>query len=279
MIYRKRGYLKILIIAVVCVAFLAAAITAMADYGRGNDKNSKYNSHDKYGYNKKYDGHRKHHNYHSPADRVSVAGSGMAAMAPGDDVVLLSEMIKTSKMADLIIQFSAECTIMAQQFYMSSTKWNDFNDMGAMIKVWVEVDGVPVPVASDEVADEGNGVEVGQVVFANQVHNYSKFLEVADKEYTIKIPNMTNPKLTIEGLPLEINESVIDMTTRANAFNWIALDVGYGKHTVEVKADLTTFGDSQSFDTNAVWGIVGKRTLVIEPVHLLPNEGVDPYAP
>jgi hypothetical protein len=69
------------------------------------------------------------------------------------------------------------------------------------------------------------------------------------------------------------------MTSRANAFNWIALDVGRGTHKVEVKAELTMFGDYLVFDTDAVWGIVGKRTLVVEPVYLLPNDDVSPYAP
>jgi hypothetical protein len=147
-----------------------------------------------------------------------------------------------------------------------------------MIKVWVEVDGVPVPVASDEEADIDKGIEIGQVVFANQVHNYSKFLEVTDKEFNI--PRVPNSRITVD-LDLEIDESILDMTTRANAFNWIALDVGHGPHTVEIMADLTMFPDIYElcFDVEAVWGIVGKRTLVIEPVHLLPNENVDPYAP
>lgn len=61
--------------------------------------------------------------------------------------------------------------------------------------------------------------------------------------------------------------------------DWIALDVGHGEHIIEVKADLTMFGDMLSFDTDAVWGIVGKRTLVVEPVHLLSDQDVSPGTP
>ena len=66
-----------------------------------------------------------------------------------------------------------------------------------------------------------------------------------------------------------------DLTASANAFNWIALNPGNGIPTIEVKANLIKFEDVDFFDT--AYGIVGKRTLVIEPVKLSADEDVDIY--
>ncbi|MGH9998962.1 MAG: hypothetical protein ACRD90_03760, partial [Nitrosopumilaceae archaeon] len=53
-------------------------------------------------------------------------------------------------------------------------------------------------------------------------------------------------------------------TKSTHGFNWVALNVGSGVHTVEVKAMLTSavIGDG---DASVM---VGKRTLIVEPVKL-----------
>jgi hypothetical protein len=53
-------------------------------------------------------------------------------------------------------------------------------------------------------------------------------------------------------------------TRTANAFNWIALNVGSGIHDIQVLAQLET----QTQGTGEAMAGVGKRTLVVEPVKL-----------
>jgi hypothetical protein len=58
------------------------------------------------------------------------------------------------------------------------------------------------------------------------------------------------------------NESIKDVenTTQANAFNWVAMNVGNGIHTIVVKAHFT---DTNGADTFA-HGVVSKRTLTVD---------------
>lgn len=177
-----------------------------------------------------------------PANKTSAAGSGVEMLPPdfadGDQgTTILTTSLKASKPTDLLLTVSLECSLWTE---VSSTTIQD-HVMGlgpvaraeAQVVVWVELDGVPVKVASDD--------PDGRIVFCERVHEQ----EISD-----------------------MNNSTGDWTLRqyqktrsANAFTWASLDVGSGVHTLTVKAEIESFNTEGSYAE----GAVGKRTLIVEP--------------
>lgn len=181
------------------------------------------------------------------ANKAAVTGSTLEILGdeqtgvPGTDPdpavveedLMLSTTIKTSKPQDLLFHLSLECALWTQL----TTVGNDVANAQAQVKVWVEFDGEPVQVSSDDVED------AGQVVFCDRIHEQE-----------------------VSGIDDEQNLTLRQYlaTRTANAFNWVVIDAGSGTHTVEVWASLTTDVENRA---TAQAGI-GKRTLVIEPIQL-----------
>lgn len=170
---------------------------------------------------------------HEPADKVSASGSDVLVTNPGEDITLVSERMRTSTTADLVLQFTAECSIATDL----TTVGNDSASAEGKVLVWVEIDGVPVPVA---------GADDGRVTLCNQA-NRRDTTNFDDEDATIHTHLLT---------------------AQANGFNWLALNVGNGIHTVEVKATLTETATNNATADAAV----GKRTLVVEPTHAANDE-------
>jgi hypothetical protein len=167
----------------------------------------------------------------NPADKIGVSASTVEVMqtplfagSSSETVTLLSATAKTSAPTDLSLSLHTECAL-----------WTDVQVAGggsstskAAVKVWIELDGSPVPVsvlAGDD----------GKVVFCNR--------EL--------------------GLDL-LGGSVIDLfekTRSANAFQWMALNVGPGDHSIVVKARL----EANVIGTGIAQAGVGRRTLIVEP--------------
>ncbi len=178
----------------------------------------------------------------TPADKVSASGSTAEVAAPGEEVTLLSEKVRSSNTADLILGVTSECVITTAL----TTVGNDAAEAEGTVDIWVEIDGTPVPVSSDDEDD------VGKVTFCNKFER---------RETT----NFDDEDATIDTL---------DRVGTSNAFNWLALNVGSGIHTIEVKADLTTDATSNA----SALAAVGKRTLIVEPTHAAKREEVTPLA-
>jgi hypothetical protein len=176
-----------------------------------------------------------------PADKVAAAGSKVQEAGPGEDITLLSKEIRSSSPADLILQVTAECSIVTNV----STVGNDDQSAMGNVNVWVEVDGERVPISSTD-----NGADAGEVTFCNRA-------------YRRQTLNFQNTDATI---------NTFESTKDANAFNWMKLNVGSGTHTVEVKATLTETVSSAKAEAEAV---VGNRTLIVEPTHLPPDATTD----
>lgn len=144
--------------------------------------------------------------------------------------------MRVSPPTDLIIQVTAECAI----FTALTTTGNDTAQAFGEVKVWVELDGTHVPVATAD-------LDEGRVVFCNRRYHRTTTL-FDDEDATI--------------------ESFIDTRT-ANGFNWLALNAGsyddpangFGIIDVAVKATLTegTMGDATAE------AVVGNRTVIVEP--------------
>lgn len=175
---------------------------------------------------------------HEPANKVSAAGSATEVISPQEEVVLLSERVKTSKPTDLILGVTAECAITTEV----TTVGNDDQTAEGTIEVWIEIDGKVVPVSADDT------VKPGEVVFCNRLYQRETSL-FDDEDATIR--------------------TYIETRT-ANGFNWMALNVGSATHLIEVKARLST-----DATTNATaMAAVGKRTLIVEPVKASNHEEV-----
>ena len=175
---------------------------------------------------------------HQPADKVAAAGAAAKVFAPGSAVTLLEEAVKTSSPTDLILGVTAECVITTEL----TTVGNDAESAEGTVRIWVEVDGVPVPVSSDD------AVETGKVTFCNQLEQRTTSM-FDDANATIDTLNRSGA---------------------ANAFQWLRLNMGNGVHTITVKADLVT----SATEGSSAMAAVGKRTLIIEPVKAANDETV-----
>jgi hypothetical protein len=169
---------------------------------------------------------------HAPADKVTANGSTVEVFGPAETVTLLTATLKTSTTADLVLQVTAECSLVTDV----TTVGNDMQSAFGQVKVWVELDGIPVLVSSDDTSDPG------RVVFCNRA--YSRTTSMFDDE--------------------DATIATFFRTRAANAFNWLAMNVGNGIHTITVKAELTEEATSNAVAEAAV----GKRTLIIEPTKL-----------
>jgi len=177
---------------------------------------------------------------HTPANKVSVSGAALEVMTTdvtegsvSDVHTILKGKLRSSGPTDLILQVTAECAL----WTYVTTVGNAESEAIASVKVWVEIDGVPVTVAGDD-----TGEEAGKVVFCNRAYRMET-LQFDDEDATIK---------------------QYLKTRSANAFNWVSLNVGSGVHEITVKAQL----EGSVSGTGMAKAAIGKRTLVVEPTKL-----------
>jgi len=180
---------------------------------------------------------------HEPADKVEAVASNVEVMqtqgGPGSsssEVALLRGTLRTSSPTDLQITVTAETGL----YTAVTTIGTNDSEARAKILLWVEIDGVRVPVTFDS---NGDGIftdpDDGRVVFNNRDFGLSSINLLA--------------VLT-----------AFEKTRSANAFNWVALNVGPGVHSIVVKGRLETIALSAATSAAAV----GKRTMIAEPSKL-----------
>ena len=177
---------------------------------------------------------------HEPADHVAAAASDVVEVGPGAQRVLLSERIRTSAPADLLLQLTAECGVF---FRWNETPPADRDDLRGVVRVWIEIDGVPVPVQTP--GDDGR-------------------VSLCDRFFDRRAVRTGNI------------ESVQSNELQANGFNWIRVNASPGLHEVVVKADLI---ERTREADNDVTAFVGRRTLIVEPVKMPVDQSVDPVTP
>ena len=200
-----------------------------------------------------------------PADKTAVAGSGVEDMNPNTTSEILSQRMKVSSPADLILGVTSECTILSR--LMTNTATKTASTTGSVV-LHITIDGNVVPVETFPTPDDGS------VTFCNRTYSRT----VSDDE------NDPNGRV-------DKQEDYI-RTRTANAFNWVALNVGVdesdggyddlanGNNIVDVRVFATYMGGRQESGcvagTTCSTAYVGKRTLVIEPVHAAVNEQSEP---
>ncbi len=200
---------------------------------------------------------------HQPADKTAIAASDIDQV--DDATPLLTEEIRVSSPADLILAVSAECSILTELITGPSAEGGATDSARAFgsVRLWLTLDGTRVPVSLDDLVtdpeenppDANDTSDIGEVTFCNRAYQRT----VTDGED--------------DGLDEE--HDYIDTRT-ANAFTWMAMNAG-GDHydqnndnllTVQLWADFdsTTLGDAVAD------AYVGSRTLVIEAVHAANDE-------
>lgn len=175
-----------------------------------------------------------------PADKAAADGSTLAVMTTpltagttSVPATLLSATMRTSSPEDLIFNVTLECALQTDLTNVG----NSDSSATAQVKIWVTLDGQPVPVSSDD-----TGPDAGKVVFC-------------DRAYRETITNMQDQQATFQHY----------LATRSsNAFNWLTLNVGPGIHTLTVEGEL----DAAVTGTGTAQAEVGKRTLIVEPTKL-----------
>ena len=185
----------------------------------------------------------------TPANKVAAAGSETEVVGANQSAVVLSETVKINNPTDLIITASAECAILTQ--VTNSANGQTERAFGE-VKFHVTIDGVPVPVAKGD-ADQG------RVVFCNRAQ---------EQQWTDSAaPNNDDGG---DKLRQYLN------TRTANAFSWMALNVGAtgstnNIHKIELIATWTTTATAGAIAEARV----GNRTLVLEPVKAANGETVE----
>lgn len=176
---------------------------------------------------------------HQPADKMAVSGSSLEiitapllAGASTTTAEILRGTVKTSSPTDLILSVNLECALWTD----ITTVGNDESQSVARVKVWVEIDGKPVPVSSDDTA------ETGKVVFCDRAYKRTT-TDFDDEDARI--------------------DSYL-RTRSAHSFDWISMNLGSGVHTISVKGELQTAVTGAGMAQAAI----GKRTLVVEPTKL-----------
>ena len=176
---------------------------------------------------------------HQPADKMAVSGSSLEVItvpllagASTTTAELLKGTIKTSSPTDLVLSVNLECALWTD----ITTVGNDDSESVARVKVWVEIDGKPVPVSSDDTAEKG------KVVFCDRAYRRTT-TDFDDEDARI--------------------DSYL-RTRSAHSFDWISMNLGSGVHTISVKGELIT----SVTGTGMAQAAIGKRTLIVEPTKL-----------
>ena len=197
-----------------------------------------------------------------PANKTAAIGNVVDDLEPNADHVVLTETMRVSSPSDLILNLSAECSILThlvtQQNQQSDTQEGTVN-------MYVTIDGTPVPVAG---SSTGKG-DLGDVVFCNRAYSRT----VTDQE--------SQP----DG---QDKESDYINTRSANAFQWLALNTGVyydesiiknGNNVLQIDVHAVYEDSNEAAETvNAITctgseaagcsrAYVGKRTLIVEPTH------------
>lgn len=191
---------------------------------------------------------------HQPADKV-VATAGVddiEFVEPGASVQLLEETFRTSTTSDLLLHVSSECSIVTE----ITTSGNELSSAQGQLRYYLTIstDGgeerpIGVTQSADHPTEPGTSEDDGNVVFC-------------DRQYERETTLFDDEDATIRTY----------METRAaNAFNWVHLNAGNGIHTVRLYA---TYTENNVNDGEAT-GIVGRRTMIIEPVKMKNDEHVE----
>jgi hypothetical protein len=171
---------------------------------------------------------------------------------------LFSNTIKTANQKDLFISASFEVGLYTQTLVKSKGMVSDTSTADAKVQVRVLLDGTPV--------------EPGAVVYGRRKQTLSATLEGAIAGCLSIDPLTGGIVLDEDCVQPEIIELILE-TMDAASFNFVAVDVPQGVHTIEVQAQVDTATSAQLGSADAK-ALVGKGSMTVESVRLIKNPDV-----
>lgn len=187
-----------------------------------------------------------------PANKVAASGSTLEVIGANESKVVLSETVKINNPTDLILGVTAECAILTE---VTNSANGETERAFGQITFSVKIDGKTVPVAT-------NAPTSGPVVFCNRAQ---------EQQWTDSTAAIVGDDDGDDKLRQHLD------TRTANAFNWMALNVGTtyqgtenNVHKIEVIATWVT----DATDNAVAKATVGNRTLILEPVKAANREAV-----
>jgi len=200
-----------------------------------------------------------------PSSKVTAKTSNLTLLplttGTGDWQTLLSNTIKTSNLKDLFISASFEVGLFTQTLVSSKNMQKDTSTADANVQVRVLLDG--------------QVVEPGQVVYGRRTQTLSATLEGAIAGCLSIVTNPDGSQSIVLDptcVQPEIIELILDSMDAAS-FNFVAVDVPQGVHTISVQSRIDTTGSDQN-GTFTAMGTVGKGTMTVESVRLIKDPNV-----
>jgi len=204
-------------------------------------------------------------NAQNPSAKVTAKTSSLvllpATTGTGDWQTVLANTLKTANQKDLFINASLEVGLYTQTRSNSKNQQSDTSFAKAGVQVRVLVDG--------------NVVEPGPVVYGRRAQTLTATLEGAIANCLSLVTNAdgsTSIVVDTNCVTAETIELILD-TTDAASFNFVAVDVPQGNHTVVVQARIDTTTSVEAGTATAL-GLVGKGAVTVESVRLRKDPNV-----
>ena len=195
----------------------------------------------------------------SPSSKVTFQASELTLIpettGTSDWVTVLSGTIKTAQNKDMFISGSLEVGAFTETIVQSKNKKRDASTASVSIQVRALVDGV--------------AAAPGIVTYAARTQTLAATLEGAIAGCLTIVTNLDGSLSIVvdeDCVEPEIIELILS-TLNAASFDFVAVDVPVGIHTVSLQARITTSGSAQEGSFRAT-GLVGKGTVVVESVRL-----------
>lgn len=200
-----------------------------------------------------------------PSSKVTAKTANLTLLpettGTGNWQTLLANTIKTANQKDLFISVSFEVGLFTQTKVSSKNMTTDTSTATANVQVQVLLDG--------------KVVEPGQVVYGRRTQTLSATLEGAIAG-CLTIATNSDGSLSIVLDPNCVTPETIELildSMDAASFNFVAVDVPQGVHTISVQARIDTTGSAQTGSWTAL-GTVGKGTVTVESVRLIKDPNV-----
>jgi len=175
---------------------------------------------------------------------------------------VLSNTIKTANQKDLFIGASFDIGLYTQTLVKSKNMVTDTSTAQAKVQVQVLVDGKPA--------------EPGAVVYGRRVQTLSATLEGAIAACLTIVTNIDG-SLSIVLDPNCVTAEEIELildTMDAASFNFVAVDVPQGVHTISVQARIDIGPNTSTLGSSSAKATVGKGSMTVESVRLIKDPNV-----
>ena len=197
-----------------------------------------------------------------PSAKVTAKTSSITLIPPtietGNWTPVLKNTIKTASQKDLFIGSSFEIGLYTRTLVKSKNMTTDTSTARGMVQVRVLVDGVVA--------------EPGAVVFGRRSQTLSATLEGQIAGALTVDP--TTGSIVLD--PNLVNYEELELilaTMDAASFNFVALNVPQGTHTITVEARINIGESAQAGEAEAR-ALVGKGSLTVESVRLIKDANV-----